>query len=72
MPKKKKIKVTEDKVIQELAKIAFDSIDNYISYSENENGEITVKVKDSQETDIRSVAEIKNGKSGFQFKMYNK
>ncbi len=72
MPKKKKEKVTEERVIQELAKIAFDNIDNYISYAENENGEVVVSVKNSDKVDIRAVAEIRNGKSGFRFKMYNK
>lgn len=47
-------------------------MDNYLSYFENENGEVVVSVKGSEDSDVRSVAEITNGKSGFRFKMYNK
>jgi len=72
MPKKKKEKVTEERVIQELAKIAFDDIRNHIGYTTNEDGEIIITVKDSDEVDTRAVAEIKSSKSGFSFKMYNK
>ncbi|MBE6891157.1 MAG: hypothetical protein E7481_03910 [Ruminococcaceae bacterium] len=72
MPKKKKEKVTEERIIQELAKIAFNDIGNYISYGKNENGEVVISVTNSDETDTRAVAEVTNSKSGFKFKMYNK
>lgn len=72
MPKKKKEKVTEERVLQELAKIAFDDIKNHIGYSTDENGEMVIRIKDSDGADTRAVAEVKNSKSGFSFKMYNK
>ena len=64
--------MTEDAVIQEMAKIAFDDISDYVSFFHDENGDVKVSVNESAGLDTRAVAEITNSKSGFKFKMYNK
>jgi len=66
------MKVTEEKVIQEMAKIAFDDISEYLSFCRDENGDVKIQVNESEGLDTRAVAEITNSKSGFKFKMYNK
>lgn len=70
--RKKKEKITEQRVIQELAKIAFDDITNYLSFFVDENGDTKIVIKDSEALDTRAVAEVTNSKSGFKFKLYNK
>ncbi|MBQ1862156.1 MAG: terminase small subunit [Clostridia bacterium] len=70
--RKKKEKITEERIIQELAKIAFDDISNYLSFFCDENGETRIEIKESDGLDTRSVAEITNSRSGFRFKLYNK
>lgn len=70
--RKKKEKITEQRVIEELAKIAFDDISNYLSFFVDDAGETRIVINDSDKLDTRSVAEITNSKSGFKFKLYNK
>ncbi|MBO4391818.1 MAG: terminase small subunit [Clostridia bacterium] len=70
--RKKKVKITEERIIQELARIAFDDISDYLSFFRDENGETKIEVKKSDGIDTRAVAEITNSKSGFRFKLYNK
>ncbi|MBQ6052549.1 MAG: terminase small subunit [Clostridia bacterium] len=70
--RKRKIKITEEKIIQELARIAFDDISDYLSFFKDDNGETKIVVKESDGIDTRAVAEITNSKSGFRFKLYNK
>lgn len=65
--------VTAEKVIEELAHIAFDDIGNYLSYNQDAIGNINVKFKDSTKIDTRSISEISVGKDGqFKFKLYCK
>lgn len=69
----KRIEITQDKIMYELAAIAFDDIKNYLSFYTNENGEIKVKVKNSNEIDTKNISEISIGKDGqFKFKLYCK
>ena len=79
--------VTVEKVIAELAHIAFDDISNYLSYKtvqtvvdhDKETGEpiidykTVVELKDSAGVDTRSISEISTGPNGqFKFKQYSK
>jgi len=82
----KRLDITADKVLQELAHIAFDDIKNYLSYSTektvvsyDKDGEpITdyktiVNLKNSDEIDTRNISEISTGPNGvFRFKQYCK
>jgi phage terminase small subunit len=73
--------ITADKVLGELANIAFDDIKNYLSFRndkvENDLGfeedRVVVAIKDSETIDTRNVSEISVGKDGqFKFKLYCK
>lgn len=77
--------ITADRVLEELAHIAFDDIKNYLSFKTvktkvgHEDGEdiidykTVVDLKDSDDIDTRNVAEIQQGKDGqFKFKLYCK
>lgn len=61
----------KQKILEELCRTAFDSMDNYFSLSE-ENGEIKVKLKDPENMDLSNIAEVSNGKSGLKLKLYSK
>lgn len=73
--------ITADRVLNELAHIAFDDIKNYLSFKNGtvvnilgqEEDRVVVKIKDSEEIDTRNVSEISIGKDGqFKFKLYCK
>jgi phage terminase small subunit len=65
--------VTAEAVIKELAHIAFDDIKNYLRFYSDKDGNIRVKIKDSDTIDTRSISEISIGKDGqFKFKLYCK
>lgn len=65
--------INADKVISELAHIAFDDIRNYLRFYSDDDGNIKVQVKDSEEVDTRSISEVSLGRDGqFRFKMYAK
>lgn len=66
--------ITADKVLSELAHIAFDDISNYLEFSmDEEEKQIKMKVKDSKKIDTRSISEVSLGKDGqFRFKLYCK
>ena len=81
----KRTEITQDRVLQELAHIAFDDIKNYLSYKTvktvvgYEDGEpifdykTVVELKDSETIDTRSIAEVSTGPNGiFKFKQYCK
>lgn len=83
----KRTEITADKVLKEMAHIAFDDIGNYLSFKtvktvvarDKETDEpiigyqTVVDVKDSADIDTRSIAEVSTGKDGvFRFKMYCK
>jgi phage terminase small subunit len=65
--------VTAEKVIEELAHIAFADISDYLDYRRDEEGNIKVEIKDSKRIDTRAVSEVSTTKDGtFKFKMYAK
>lgn len=69
----KRTGITADKVLNELAHIAFDDIRNYLRFYPDGSGEIRMEIKDSDKIDTRSVSEVSVGKDGqFRFKLYCK
>ena len=82
----KKIEVTPEKVIEELAHMAFDDIKNYLAFrtektkvAEGDGGEsiigydTIVELKDSDKIDTRNISEVTKGRDGqFKFKLYSK
>jgi phage terminase small subunit len=71
--REKRTEITQDKVIQELAHIAFDDIKNYLRFYPDSEGSIKMDIKDSDTIDTRSIGEVSLGKDGqFRFKMYCK
>jgi phage terminase small subunit len=78
--------ITADKVLKELAHIAFDDIKNYMDYRTervvtgyNDDGtpiqeyRTIIDMKDSNTIDTRSISEVQQGPNGqFKFKMYCK
>jgi phage terminase small subunit len=69
-----KLEVTQENIVKELAHIAFDDISNYLDFwTDEETGEVKVRVKDSKTIDTRSISEVQLGKDGqFKFKTYCK
>ncbi len=83
--RERRTEITQDKVLKELAKIAFDDIKNYLEYKTvqtvvaYDDGEpiidyrTIVDLKDSATIDTRNISEITIGKDGqFKFKLYCK
>lgn len=71
--REKRTEITQDKVLQELASIAFDDIKNYLWFYTDDNGDIQVRVKNSDDIDTKNISEISIGKDGqFKFKLYCK
>jgi phage terminase small subunit len=84
--REKRTEITADKVIKELAHIAFDDISNYLQYrtervvtGHNDDGtpiqeyRTIIDLKDSDTIDTRSISEVQQGSNGqFKFKMYCK
>jgi len=81
-----RLDITADRVLEEIAHIAFDDIGNYLAYRTektqvgiNDEGKpildyrTIVDLKDSSEVDTRSIAEVSTGPNGvFKYKMYCK
>ena len=79
-----KLETERERVMSEIASIAFDDISNYLEIKEvdkkigvNENGEpittkeTVVKLKDSKNIDTKNIAELSVGKDGqIKFKLY--
>ena len=67
----KRTGITADKVLNEIASIAYDDISNYLDFESGDLGEIKVKIKDSKTIDTKNISEISIGKDGqFKFKLY--
>jgi len=65
--------ITADKVLKEIASIAFDDIKNYLGWRINERGKIEVVPKDSDSIDTKNVSEVHLTKHGeFKFKTYSR
>ncbi|WP_346936022.1 hypothetical protein [Clostridium sp.] len=54
--REKRTEIIQDRVLIELADIAFDDIKNYLSFHTEENGDIGVKIKDSTEIDTKNIS----------------
>lgn len=71
--REKRTEITQDKVLQEIARIAFDDIKNYLRFYTDEEGNVRTEVKDSDTIDTRNISEVSCGKDGqFKFKVYCK
>jgi phage terminase small subunit len=71
--REKRTEITQDRVLKELAHIAFDDIKNYLSFYTDTDGNVRTIVKDSTTIDTRAIQEVSQGKDGqFKFKMYCK
>lgn len=82
--REQRTEITQDKVLKELASIAFDDIKNYLSFRTEKvfvgydfNGlpvsdyKTIVDIKDSEEIDTKNISELSIGKDGqFKFKLY--
>lgn len=82
--REQRTEITQDKVLKELASIAFDDIKNYLSFRTKKvlvgydvNGlpvsdyKTIVDIKDSNEIDTKNISELSIGKDGqFKFKLY--
>lgn len=74
--------ITADRVLEELAHIAFDDISNYLDFKTVDSAEldkegnpiprVVTTIKDSSIVDTRSISEVSQTKDGFRFKMYCK
>ena len=63
-----KFKITKEKIVKELASIAFSNIENHVSFDN-----ITVKLHSSDTTDNRAIKEVKQGEKGnISISMYDK
>lgn len=63
--------INRDKILKEIASIAFDDISNYLEFWTDDDGEVRVKIKDSKTIDTRNISEISVGRDGrFKLKMY--
>ncbi|MBQ4050142.1 MAG: hypothetical protein IJD13_00795 [Oscillospiraceae bacterium] len=66
-------KITREKVIDAIASIAFDDIGRYLSYTTDEEGKTSLKVKDSACVDTRNIQEVTVGRDGrLTFKLYSR
>lgn len=71
--REKRTEITQDRVLKELAHIAFDDIRNYLSFYTDSEGNVRTIVKDSDTVDTRAIQEVSQGKDGqFKFKVYCK
>ena len=69
----KRTEITADKVLNELAHIAFDDIRNYLRFYTDAEGNVRTEIKDSDKVDTRAISEVSQGKDGqFKFKVYCK
>jgi phage terminase small subunit len=70
--REQRTEITQDKVLKELADIAFDDIKNYLSFKQDGDN-VKVNIKDSKTINTKNIAEISIGKDGqFKFKLYCK
>ena len=69
----KRTNITADKVLNEIAAIAFDDISNYLDFFTDAEGNVRTRIKDSKTINTKNIAEVSCGKDGtFRFKLYCK
>ena len=67
-----KTEITQERVLQELAHIAFDDIRNYLEFYQGKYRQV-VRVKNSEDIDTRNILEISMSPEGaFKFKLNSK
>jgi phage terminase small subunit len=66
--------ITQDMVVEELAKIAFSKIDDYVEVDDStgSNNVIVKATRDVQEERISAVSSIKQGSNGIEIKLHDK
>ena len=70
--RQERTEIAQDKVLKELAHIAYDDIRNYLKFWTDEEGKIQVELKSSDEIDTRNISEIQVDNGKFKFKLYPK
>lgn len=72
--REKRTEVTQDRVIQELASIAFAKVTDYVSIRSNGTASIVVMKSTDDLTDdqVRAIAGIKEGTNGIEIKLNDK
>lgn len=66
-----KCHIKRERVINEIASIAFDDISNYMNFGTDEDGSTWVKLKENATVDTKNISEISVGKDGqVKFKTY--
>lgn len=72
--RKKRTEVTQDRVIQELASIAFAKVTDYVAITNNgQTAAVGIKATDTlTEEQIRAIAGIKEGANGIEIKLNDK
>ena len=69
----KRNNITADKVLNEIAGIAFDDIGNYLNFFTDAEGNVRTVIKDSKTISTKNISEISCGRDGtFKFKLYCK
>ena len=70
----KRTLITADRVLNEIAAIAFDDISNYLDFfNDPVTGDVRTKIKDSKTINTKNISEVSCGKDGsFKFKLYCK
>ena len=69
----KRTNITADKVLNEIASIAFDDISNYLEFFTDAEGNVRTVIKDSRTINTKNISEVSCGKDGtFRFKLYCK
>ena len=69
----KRTNITADKVLNEIAAIAFDDISNYLEFHTDAEGNVRTRIKDSKTINTKNISEVSCGKDGtFRFKLYCK
>jgi phage terminase small subunit len=73
--REQRTEITQDKVLQELAKIGFANIDDYVTVETDSCNRKTVKVKptaDIPKDKIAAISSIKQGANGIEVKTHDK
>ena len=70
--RQERTEIAQDKVLKELAHIAYDDIRNYLKFWTDEEGKIQVELKSSDEIDTRNISEIQLDNGKLKFKLYPK
>lgn len=70
--REKRTEIAQDKVLKELAHIAYDDIRNYLKFWTDEEGKIQVELKSSDKIDTRNISEIQLDNGKLKFKLYPK